>query len=257
MVIHARLKTVVTGATLVILIQLLSSISAPLERTFIHPSINLSFNSPVLADTPPKARPKSRYVPPNRRPPKSTKASGSRGCAQSSPSQPVILTLLVPNDHDGLTTSSHPTFFWHVSAPIPMAFALTEPGVVQPLLEKQIQPQETGIIQLKMPQDLPELVPGREYRWSVTLICNPARPSANPLIQSWIKRSPTTPALTQQIAVATSEREHALIYAQAGLWYDALEAISTAHNANPNDQTILDDLLLLLNQAGQTEVAVQ
>lgn len=177
----SRQLTVVTGATSFILIQLLSSISTPFERIFIYPAINLNLNQ-VLADTPPKPRPKFRYVPPNRRYPKSTKATGSRGCVQSNQSLPVSLTLLVPNDHDGLTRSGHPTFFWHVSASVPMAFALTAPGVVQPLLEKQIQPREPGIIQLQMPYDLPELVPGREYRWSVTLICNPERPSANPIV---------------------------------------------------------------------------
>jgi len=61
---------------------------------------------------------------------------------------------------------------------------------------------------------------------------------------------PTSPRLAQQLTATTSERERALIYAQAGLWYDALTAISTAHALNPRDPSILEDRLLL-DQVGQ------
>lgn len=254
MVIPRRLTTLVT-ATSITLIQLLSSSDPSLDQIFRASSTDLGFSS-AFASTPP-ARSKFRYVPPHRRSPKSTQITGSRGCNESGPAQPVSLTLLVPNDHDGLTTSGHPTFFWHVSAPVLMTFALTERGVVQPLIEQQIQPPAAGIIQVPMPKELPELVPDREYRWSVTLVCNPARPSADAFIHTWIKRVPVTPELTQQLTATTSEREHALTYAQAGLWYDALGAISTAYAANPNDQSILEDRLLLLDQAGLSQVVGQ
>jgi len=223
-----RQLTTVAIATTSILIQSLSSINTPVDTAFKRVSIALSFATPALADTPSKAKSAVRYVPPKRGNPKSTQATGSRGCTQVQQS-PVSLTLLVPKDHDGLTTSSHPTFFWHVSAPVQMAFTLTQRGVVQPLWEQQIQPSAAGIVQLQMPNNLPELLPGKEYRWSVTLLCNRDRPSANPFVQTWIERIPTTPSLTQQLAAASSDRDRASIYAQAGLWYDALAAISAAH----------------------------
>jgi len=212
------------------------------------------------------------FLPTNLGSPHRRVAGGTRG-GDSNQSLP-ILTLLVPHKQDGLTLSGHPTFFWHVSKPAPMIFILTEPGVPQPLVEQQIQPQ-AGIIQLKMPEDLPELVPGREYRWSVTLVDNPDRPSANPFVQSRIKRVPMTPdlELTQELAAAAAEsdsspetlpnspaetlRDRAMIYAQAGLWYDALEAISAAYAANPNDQSILEDRLKLLDQVGLDYVTTQ
>jgi hypothetical protein len=108
-----------------------------------------------------------------------------------------------------------------------------------------------------MPNNLPELLVGKEYRWSVTLLCNRDRPSANPFIQTWIERIPTTPSLTQQLAAASSDRDRASIYAQAGLWYDALAAISAAHTANPKDISILEERLLLLDSVGLARVAAQ
>jgi len=256
MAISKQLTIVVSGVTSIILLQSLSSLGAPLDHSIKRLSVSLSFGAPALAGTPAKASSKFRYVPPKRGRPKNTQAAGSRGCGASSQSQP-ILTLLVPRDHDGLTVSGHPTFFWHVSAPVPMAFALTEQGMAQPLLEQQIQPREAGIVQLAMPKDLPELVQGRKYRWSVTLTCNPDRPSANPFVQSWLERVPISSKLALQLATTASEREHALTYAQGGLWYDALEAISTAYSVNFKDHSILEERLSLLEQAGLTEVATQ
>lgn len=261
MITSYQCPSVVAGATAVILVQF--SLGAPsFDHSFKGPITRSIFSPPALAGPPPKARPKFRYNPPNRGAPRSTQATISRGCTQSASAQsnsatPAPLTLLAPNDHDGLTTSGHPTFFWHISTPVSMVFALTEPGVAQPILEQQIQPQQAGVVQLKMPKDSPELSPGREYRWSVTLICNPDRPSANPFIQSWIKRIPAKPELTQQLAAATSDHERALIYAETGFWYDALEAISTAQTANPVDPSILEDRLTLLDQAGLRQVVAQ
>lgn len=260
MITSYQVPTTVAGAIAVILVQF-SSGAPSLDDPFRSSITGLSFNSPALASPPPRARLKFRYNPPNRGAPRSTQATVSRGCTQSASAQsnsatPASLTLLAPSDHDGLTASGHPTFFWHISTPAPMVFVLTEPGVAQPILEQQVQPQQAGVIQLKMPQNSPELAPGRDYRWSVTLVCNPDRPSANPFIQSWIKRMPVKPELTQQLAAAGSDHERALVYALTGFWYDALEAISTAQYENPSDPSILEDRLTLLDQVGLKQVVV-
>jgi hypothetical protein len=146
-----------------------------------------------------------------------------------------------------------------------MKFTLMEPGVAKPLYVKQMDSPKVGIIQMELPKDLPELVAGRKYGWSVTLVCNPRRPSANPYFYSWIERVAATPALEQQLAVATSQtssppetlHKRALIYAQAGLWYNSLGDISTALTANPNNSSVQEDFLDLLAQVGLTEVAKQ
>ena len=219
------------------------------------------------------------YIPPSGKSTRSSQGSGSRGCQQSLPQD--LVTLLIPaKDYVGQTTSGHPTFFWHLSQPIsvPLRFTLVEPGVAKPLFVKQIDSPQVGTMQLALPKELPELVSGRTYGWSVTLACNSRRPSANPYFYSWIERVPTTPALEQQLAAvnsisnspeqtpslgsassqddATPERLRASIYAGAGLWYDALAAISTTQAAKPTPP-VQEDFLNLLDQVGLTEVANQ
>ncbi|NJK54266.1 MAG: DUF928 domain-containing protein [Leptolyngbyaceae cyanobacterium SU_3_3] len=53
-----------------------------------------------------------------------------------------------------------------------------------------------------------------------------------------------------QIQAATSDRARASIYAQSGLWYDALAAIATPYTDRPTDPILQADLTLLLDQVG-------
>ena len=214
------------------------------------------FNLPARASTPSPA--KFEYNPPERGIPKTTQGTGSRGCPSSETlSEPVTVTLLVPKDHTGQTISGHPTFLWHVSrqTSIPIEFALVEPGIAKPLFVQRMQVEKGGIMQLELPAYLPQLETGRKYRWSVSLLCNSNRPSSNVFVQSWIERVAAKPELTQQLTNEKSQLERAKIYGAAGLWYDALAAISTAYNENPSDRIISQARLSLFEQAGLTQVA--
>jgi hypothetical protein len=137
-----------------------------------------------------------------------------------------------------------------------MEFTLVEPGVTQPIFVQRVAAAKVGTMQVEMPKDLPELATGKKYRWSVSLVRNSKRRSEDVFVQGWIERVPTTAELDKQLASATSVKR-AEIYAKAGLWYDALAAISQASNEAPNDKSIVEERLSLLEQAGQTAVANQ
>lgn len=217
---------------------------------------NPTFLSPALASFPEQIESNFNYVPPYRGTPKRTQGTGTRGDDES---DGVALKLLVPIDRIGQTLSGHPSFFWYVSEipEQPVELALVESGVAQPIFVQQLQLDKAGIVELEMPKNLPELVPGKEYRWSVTLINNNNQRSNDTFAQSWIKRVAETPALRQQLAAAKSDRERASVYAEAGLWYDALNTLSTAQATNPTDASIRADFLSLLDRAGLKEVAAQ
>ena len=213
-------------------------------------------SSPALASFAEHPGTKFKYVPPYRGTPRRTQGAGTRGDDES---KEVTLKLLVPNDHTGQTLSSHPTFFWYVSEipEEPVEFALVESGVAQPIFVEQLQLEKAGIIRMEMPKNLPELVPGKEYRWTVSLVSNANRRSNDTFAQSWIKRVAETPALKQQLAKAKSARDRASIYAQAGLWYDAVNVLLNAQSTNPTNGSIREAFLSLLDGAGLTEVATQ
>lgn len=209
-----------------------------------------------------------RFVPPVKKNPRQSQGSGSRGCRNQS-IRANLVTLLIPSkDYVGQTLSGHPTFFWHLSQPVsvPMQFSLVEDkSGGKTVFKQQIDSPQPGIIQVEIPQNQSELVPGRLYRWNITLLCNANRPSENVFLQSWIERVPTTPTLEQQLAGSklnrnsTPEelRDRASIYARSGIWYDAMTTLSEALKTDPQDTLVQDDFLSLLDQVGLGEVAKQ
>ena len=159
------------------------------------------------------------------------KAGGSRGC--NIPLKDAV-TLLVPQDHTATTISERPTFFWHLSQKLslPLRFTLLEPEK-KPILTKELKP-EPGIVALKLPQDTAPLEVGKTYRWTVTVVCNPSKPSRNLFAQAWIERVPL-PTEAQLSNNTKNTSFCSLSYARVGIWYDALSCNYTTLAKNQNN----------------------
>lgn len=205
----------------------------------------------LLSNLPVLAAPK--YNPPTTgRQDDDSTSSGSRGCDQASAS--TSFSLLVPKDHVGLTTSSHPTFLWYLSSKIdvPMRFTLVEQQVEPPIFETQLSSVQPGIIQLTVPAKMPSLEYGKQYRWTVSLVCNEKRPSQNSYASALIKRVVINNESSKQIQPFSSinnYKELASIYAGLGIWYDAI-ANSYHESISKNKNGMLQDFVSLLNQIG-------
>ncbi len=191
------------------------------------------------------------YKPPrNQKPPSTyTDSSGVRGgCAGLSERS---LTLLAPVNHVGITTLSHPTFAWVASEQqtIPTEFTLYQfdKNRVPKLVEKVIIESSPGIKQLKLTQNFPGLKIGKRYMWQLQTRCSPNRPSKNLILRAEIERvkipSNLANALSAIDNLATKSTNPKLptkaddgnlrikLYAEAGLWYNALsEALVTSPN---------------------------
>ncbi|MBD2182882.1 DUF928 domain-containing protein [Planktothrix sp. FACHB-1355] len=207
------------------------------------------------------ADPLGGYVPPvGRDRIERTEGAGSRGCPSGSFGS---LTLLIPNDHIGLTVSGRPTFSWYVSsAPsMPMQFTLVEPGVAKPLLVKQFRNDKSGIIQLELPPNVPELSTGKVYRWTVSLVCNAKRPSENIYVRSWISRVDYRTGINSQSAsesdsYAQKLRQTAAAYAQSGIWYDSIASVTKAYLVEPQNRQNYQYLRFLLDAVGLSQVPI-
>ena len=212
----------------------------------------VALTSPVVAQRN-SSKPIIAYRPPNRGAPRTTVGAGSRGCPQS---LNVTLSLLAPNDHTGLTSNAHPSFAWYVSdaSPVPVEFSLVEPGKAKPLLVKQVRADKAGIMRLDLPKDLPGLVPDKEYRWSVSLVCNPIRRSNDVYAQSWIKFVPIKEEISTKLNQSQMPVEKAEIYADRGYWYDAFNSLNLAQKTQPNDTTVNIAQKELLEQIGMAGI---
>ncbi len=238
-------RFLITSTAAALALQSFSFLNAPIQTPSAFNPLGLA--APALAA-------KTTYRPPLRpRPTLRTDGTGSRGCYQKN--QPVLLSLLVPERHVGQTVSARPSFFWYLENAKFAKFALVETGVPKPLLEKTLQASRAGIMRVELPKDAPELAVGKEYRWSVTVLCNPNRPSdVVSYTQSFIERVAATSELTRQLGSAKSDLERARIYAQSGLWYDTLSVLSAASEKDPIARS---EMLSLLEQVGLSNVTKQ
>ena len=171
---------------------------------------------------PPPGKPRRQY----------RKAGGSRGCNRKVTN---AITLLVPEDRIPLTLSEHPTFWWYSSQELslPLRFTLLEPGQ-KPIYSQELTLNKSGLIALTLPETVPPLEVGKEYRWSVSILCNRQKPSQNAVAQAWIERV----SVPQPKVEETEQLSCNLAYARAGLWYDALSCGISRSN-QPNSPSLM------------------
>jgi len=121
--------------------------------------------------------------------------------------------------------------------------SLTSPGADKP-----------GIHQVKLTRHGVELQPDVVYEWSVAIVPDAENRSKDVVAKGVIKRVKPSDALVRQLETA-NDLERASIYAQAGIWYDALATISSAIEAHPNDASLREQRASLLKQVGLSEAA--
>ncbi|MBD1864474.1 MULTISPECIES: DUF928 domain-containing protein [Trichocoleus] len=163
------------------------------------------------------------------------------------------LTPLVPFSHIGQTSSSRPTFVWFVPdrTPHPLQFRLfTRTG--KPLYRTELQSQ-SGIMQVTLPANLAPLTIGQAYQWQVVLVCDPQVPSRNVVATAEIQVVEPDASLQNQLAAAPSPQQRIDLYAEAGLWYDAIAVAFKASETAQNQSAVLD----LLDSLATSEVRLE
>src|SRR4028119_946887 len=183
----------------------------------------------------------AKYTPPqNPSKPKDTGTNTTRsgGCEGNSSAR---LTALVPFSHVGETISGHPTFTWFVpdSPPRPLQFRLfTRTGQLLYITEMQSQP---GIMSVALPSNLPQLSIGQSYQWQVVLVCDDLDvPSSNVVVAAKIQVVGPAASLQTQLAAAQTPQQRIDLYAESGLWYDAIAEARKASETSQNQAAVLE-----------------
>jgi hypothetical protein len=155
--------------------------------------------------------------------------------------------VLVPN-HLGLTASSAPSLFWHLDGATPegveIVFTLVDEEGETPLVETGLKPPPTraGVQRVRLADYGIELEPGQPYTWSIALV-----PDMEDRARDRISLG-----LLQRTEISEKLPSDAEEFAAQGLWYDALEALSDAVDAEPENLNAQARRRSLLAQAGLT-----
>jgi uncharacterized protein DUF928 len=197
----------------------------------------------VAADMP-------EYIPPVRSAPGGRVGGSTRGAGMM-----PILSALAP-DHTGLTVQEQPSVYWYLAGATsyPVEFTLIDDRSIQPLLETRIGgPIQPGVQRVRMADYGMRLSPGVPYRWSVALVVDPDSRSRDNIAGGAIERiAPPTELRTKLARAGKAQAPN--IYAEAGLWYDALSAISDLLDATPNDPMLRQKRASLLEQVGLRDI---
>ena len=192
------------------------------------------------------------YKPPLRGSPAGRVGGGTRGATER---ESFSMLVLAP-DHVGLTTHDQPHLYWYISKPIlhSVEFTITERRAVKPLFVKIFKgPDRGGIQAISLADYGVRLRKNAQYKWFVTIVTDADHRSKDILAGGIITLVNVPQSLPAKLQAAGSRTPY--VYAEEGLWYDAVEAISGMIDASPNDVRLRKQRASLLEQVGLDEVA--
>lgn len=187
------------------------------------------------------------YRPPLRGAPAGRVAGGTRGTDDELP----LLQALSPG-HVGLTINPQPSLYYILSenSDVTVEFAISPLRAAAPTLELRWQPPQTaGTHAIHLADFGIHLQPGIVYKWFVALVPDDEHRSQDVVTCGAIKMTDALPALKGAL-LAGGEDMAAHIYADSGLWYDALHSIARQIAARPDNPELAKAWSGLLEQAG-------
>ncbi|WP_052128830.1 DUF928 domain-containing protein [Neosynechococcus sphagnicola] len=202
---------------------------------------------------------------PDRGAPGSREGGAARGgcspvSASVDPSPGKKLTALMPTTNLGYTTVGFPTLFIYV----PTTTATTAEFILQDQNYKEIYKTmmplkgTNGIVSFTLPDTgvLSPLEVGKQYHWYFTVVCDADEPSANVSVEGWIQRIEPSPGLNSNLLKAKPD-ERPAVYAEAGIWYEALTALADLRRTRPNDPILAADWTDLLNSVKLDKITAE
>jgi hypothetical protein len=167
------------------------------------------------------------------------------------------LRLLAP-DHLALTTREQPTLYWYLSeaTSLPIEVTLSDRESVKPLLEVRLpSPAQAGVHALRLAEHGVRLLPDTRYKWFVSIVPDAERRSRDSTAGAGILRRDPSTNLRERLELASPEGRDVFVYAENGIWYDAIAAVSSRIEAAPASTELRAQRAALLEQVGLAEVA--
>jgi Domain of Unknown Function (DUF928) len=166
---------------------------------------------------------------------------------------------VLPENHVGFTLTEHPTVFIYIpqTTASKALFSIQEEGSNSHVYQTDvILPKKPGVMQVKLPSDIPGLKTNKTYKWSLVMICTADLEPDSPFVNGWIRRvEPKKDIKNNNDKIISLDSVSKL--AERGIWYDTLSVLAQLRMKQPNNQTLISSWQDLLNSAGLKEIANQ
>ncbi len=165
-----------------------------------------------------------------------------------------VLIALVP-DHIAFTVKTDPTLCWYQSLRTsrPMILTVVDSRGIRPVLEQSLpSPGRHGIHCLRPREYGVEFRADESYRWYVTVVMDPERPSLDVVAGGMIERISLDQACALGMPCPSSscDIEGVYRYAESGLWYDAIACLVELIERDADKERLRLMLDHLLHQSG-------
>jgi Domain of Unknown Function (DUF928) len=197
-------------------------------------------------------------------PPPQRGIAGNRSAAASRdrcPAVPQPLTAIVPayvtdptqperlDGVWGLTAMERPTFWFYMpyspSEIVDISFTLQDesnPTATQILYQNLAVTPTLGLMSVTLPNSIAQLTPNTPYRWFLKV----NRPCGLKYVQGWVQRQQLTTNLRDRLPQLPPQ-QRATLYAENGLFYDAVTTLATLKTTQAQDRSIHQDWQNLLD----------
>ncbi|MEH2415227.1 DUF928 domain-containing protein [Nostoc sp.] len=198
------------------------------------------------------------------------------GSRDNCPAVPNPLTALVPFQEEqkvagqtnksiigivgGLTTSERPTFWFYIPYTKDLSNSSAEFSL-QDSAENDIYrnalalPSKPSVIGISLPNTVTSLEVDQTYRWYLKVRCNQQSASIPVYVEGDIKRINLDSRVMQQLEAATDPRQQIIIYAEKGIWFDALNMLAQIRISHSNNASFEEDWQSLLHSINLDNLA--
>ncbi|AUB40099.1 LysM repeat [Nostoc flagelliforme CCNUN1] len=167
----------------------------------------------------------------------------------------------------GQTTVERPSWFFYVpyskDLPYEVEFVLkedqdsNESNESNEIYHKAIAlPEKPGIIRVSLPTTAPPLALDKQYRWFFVINCDKEKKYPPTFVEGVIQRVELNPAAVKELQTTELLRRYT-IYAQNGIWYDALTTLAQLRQKNPKDAALQAEWRNLLSSIGLDHIAAE
>jgi Domain of Unknown Function (DUF928) len=195
------------------------------------------------------------------KPPRQGSPSGRRrgGASRGPCRQFENLAALVPSQADvvwGQTSRDRPSVWVYLPAPLtpqtPIEFVVQDAADQEIYNTRIVAPStKSGLIKMTLPATAKPLAVGQPYFWTISVYCNPSKPSEAVFVKGMVQRvAPPTGQKNAPASISSPTFEQVRLAAANGLWYDALDTLAELYQAQPNNPQLVTTWADLLKPAG-------
>ncbi len=199
------------------------------------------------------------FTPQGAQAPKRSSGGASRSgssCGTTKAINSAAVTPLLPTTNIGLTMAERPTIFVYVpETSAKKAFFSIQDEDTNNHYQTTLRLQELpGVMEVKLPDSAPALKTGKNYKWSLVMICTEDLEPDSPSVSGWIRRVEPNRSLVNQQNMK-SQLESVSKLAEAGIWYDSLSTLAQLRRSQPKNQALTVSWQQLLKSVGLEALA--